>query len=164
MLGVFLFVIILQCKHLVMEKYISFFILLMLLLTAACLLKSSQPNLSKIPYNPTPHQSDMPKGFPKMEFPEDNPSTVEGVALGRSLFFDPVLSVDSSIACSFCHLPQFSFTDRHALSRGVKGSVVKRSSQSLLNVGLLRNGLYFWLTSGVNAKPIAINWFIAVLL
>jgi cytochrome c peroxidase len=128
---------------LVMKKYLYLLLLLMALLPGACLLKSGQPNLSDIPYDPTPHHPDMPKGFPKMEHPADNPGTVEGVALGRALFFDPILSVDSSIACSFCHLPEFSFTDRHALSRGVKGTVVKRSSPSLLNVGLLRNGL-FW--------------------
>ncbi|MFK7809500.1 MAG: cytochrome-c peroxidase [Saprospiraceae bacterium] len=109
----------------------------------ACQLNEGRNTLLEIPYAPSPFDIKVPKGFPQMETPEDNPTTEEGIALGRNLFYDPILSVDSSIACSFCHLPEFSFTDRHAKSRGVKGTVVKRSSPSLINVGLLRNG-FFW--------------------
>lgn len=119
------------------------FLLVLTIFISACLLTGKGGDLTHIPFEPTAQHIKVPKGFPPMEFPADNPTTAEGVALGRALFYDPILSVDSSIACSFCHLPAFSFTDRHAFSRGVKGTVVKRSSPSLINVGLIRNGL-FW--------------------
>ncbi len=128
--------------QIVMIKSPYFFILLLSLLLA-CNDDTKRGDLQHISFKPTAFQIIVPRGFPKLEVPSDNPTTIEGIELGRTLFYDPILSVDSSIACSFCHLPQFSFTDRHAKSRGVKGTVVKRSSPSLINVGLIRNGL-FW--------------------
>ncbi|HNM33184.1 MAG TPA: cytochrome c peroxidase, partial [Chitinophagales bacterium] len=47
--------------------------------------------------------------------------TVEGVALGKKLFFDPILSKDSSISCSSCHSPANSFSDARFRSIGVDG-------------------------------------------
>ena len=35
--------------------------------------------------------------YPIMEYPVDNPENSEVAALGESLFFDPILSIDSSI-------------------------------------------------------------------
>ncbi len=81
--------------------------------------------------------------FPRMVIPADNPLTVEGVELGRRLFYDPILSSDSTMSCSSCHLPSGSFTDNLRQSKGVTGTVGKRSSMSLLNVGYYTNGL-FW--------------------
>jgi len=122
----------------------TLFILLFFVYTfTACTNNTVQGDLSHFDYQPVSFDIQVPKDYPKVEIPKDNPTTVAGIELGRKLFYDPVLSVDSSIACSFCHLPELSFTDRHAKSRGVKGTVTKRSSPSLINVGLVRNGL-FW--------------------
>lgn len=68
--------------------------------------------------------------------------TVDGIQLGRKLFFDPILSVDSTISCSSCHLPSRSFADGLASSPGVAGST-PRSSMSLINVGFHHHGM-FW--------------------
>ena len=57
------------------------------------------------PHTPTPLQFEIPEGFPPMAIPMDNPMTVEGVELGRKLFFDPILSIDSTRSCASCHLP-----------------------------------------------------------
>ena len=38
------------------------------------------------------------------------------VALGRLLFFDPVLSGEKDIACATCHQPSFAWADGRALS------------------------------------------------
>ena len=100
-------------------------------------------DLEHIAYDPQPFDLAIPEGFPPMEIPEDNPLTVEGVQLGRFLFYDPILSKDSSMSCSSCHLPQGSFTDNLALSAGVDGLTGDRSAMSLLNVGFYTNGL-FW--------------------
>jgi len=92
---------------------------------------------------PTPFEVNEPEQFPKMVIPADNPLTEEGVALGRRLFFDPILSKDSSLACASCHLPKGGFTDNQAVSTGVTGATGKRSAMALVNLGYNTNG-FFW--------------------
>lgn len=54
--------------------------------------------------------------------------------LGELLFFDPILSRDSSISCSSCHKPEFSFADNVALSPGVNGRLGNRNTPSAMNM------------------------------
>ncbi len=84
---------------------------------------------------PTPYAISTPPGFVDMVIPADNPTTVEGIALGRQLFFDPILSLDSTISCGSCHRPELAFTDGMALSLGIRRRRGKRSAPSLLNIG-----------------------------
>ena len=99
-------------------------------------------DLSGIPYNPVSLVLTIPEGFPALEQPEDNPMTVDGITLGRKLFFDPILSVDSTVSCGSCHQPSLSFTDGLAMSKGVAG-FTRRGSIGLINVGFHYSGL-FW--------------------
>lgn len=99
-------------------------------------------DLTDIPYQPVPYVVTVPTGFPALEQPADNLMTVDGIQLGRKLFFDPILSIDSTISCSSCHLPAGSFTDNLNLSNGVAG-VTTRGSMSLVNVGFHYHG-FFW--------------------
>lgn len=96
----------------------------------------------RTPFAPTPYELDEPAGFLAMVIPPDNPLTAEGVALGRHLFFDPILSVDSSRSCASCHLPALSFTDGAPRSTGV-GGTGQRNAPSLVNVAYQYTGL-FW--------------------
>ena len=81
--------------------------------------------------------------------PVDNPTTPERVALGRLLFWDPILSGTKDVACATCHHPAFGYADGIDLSIGAKGvglgttrtfgpghapRLVKRNSQTILNV------------------------------
>ncbi|MEN9303279.1 MAG: hypothetical protein RL264_1708 [Bacteroidota bacterium] len=75
-------------------------------------------------------------------FPEDNPTTAEKVELGKQLFFDKRLSVDGSVACANCHRPEFAFTDRLPVSKGVKGQLSTRNSPSILNSGFLKTVMF----------------------
>lgn len=77
-----------------------------------------------------------------LEQPPDNLMTVEGIQLGRKLFYDPIFSVDSTVSCASCHQQSLSFTDGLGHSIGVAGST-KRSSIDLINVGFTYHGL-FW--------------------
>lgn len=77
----------------------------------------------------------LPKGFPAMPIPEDNPITRNKIELGRILFFDPILSRDSSVSCASCHLPELKFTDGLPVSVGIDNQTVLRNSMSLINVG-----------------------------
>ncbi|MCB0661499.1 MAG: cytochrome-c peroxidase, partial [Saprospiraceae bacterium] len=100
-------------------------------------------DLIDIPYEPQPAFIEQQQEFPVMEFPDDNPLTMDGIQLGRMLFFDPILSSDSTMSCSSCHLPEASFTDRLAVSPGVTGAVGRRSAMSLVNLGYANNE-FFW--------------------
>ena len=85
--------------------------------------------------------------------PADNPSTPEKIALGRLLFWDPVLSGGQDIACATCHHPAFGYADGRDLPIGTggrgmgparsfpgnAGPLVKRNSQTILNVAF--NGI-----------------------
>lgn len=96
------------------------------------------------PYVPTPVVIKKPnKIYADMIIPADNPITEEGVLLGRRLFYDPILSSDSTMGCFSCHKQEFAFTDGLAMSKGVTGEFGKRSSMSLVDVGFFDNSL-FW--------------------
>ncbi len=82
---------------------------------------------------------DVPSGFPIPLIPKDNPLTKEKIALGKQLFFDPILSKDSSISCASCHKPELAFTDGLMLAKGINGKQGKRNTQSLLNVAYEHN-------------------------
>lgn len=65
--------------------------------------------------------------------PEDNLQSEEKVELGRKLFFDKRLSIDNTVACANCHIPEYAFTDRMRRSTGVEGRKTDRNSPTLLN-------------------------------
>ena len=73
--------------------------------------------------------------WPQMEYPTDNEPDTKKIALGERLFFDPIVSIDSSISCGSCHKEVYGFADDVAISPGVEGRLGKRNSPSLLNVG-----------------------------
>ncbi len=100
-------------------------------------------DLTDIPYNPMPYNVEVPIQFPPIPVPPNNALTEAGVSLGRHLFYDPILSVDSSMACAACHLPVGGFTDNQKISFGVGGATGTRSSMSLINSAFYLNGL-FW--------------------
>lgn len=100
-------------------------------------------DLTSIQYDPQPYDVQVPEYFPDIHNPPDNPMTYDGVQLGRHLFYDPVLSADSSMSCSSCHDPKLAFTDGKATSPGIDGINGRRSSMSLVNIGFFGNKL-FW--------------------
>lgn len=97
------------------------------------------------PYNPVPYTLEAPSWFgdPNQYVPEDNPMTVDGIALGRMLFYDPILSSDSTMSCSTCHQSAKGFADGEATSLGVLGIAGNRSSMPLINLVYNTKG-FFW--------------------
>ena len=61
-------------------------------------------------HSPVPLEVRLPRSFPPMYVPVDNPTTYEGVALGRQLYYDRRLSPDGSRACADCHLQKQAFS------------------------------------------------------
>ncbi|QNJ97336.1 cytochrome-c peroxidase [Constantimarinum furrinae] len=76
--------------------------------------------------------------------PADNPQTVEGVALGRKLFFDPILSADNTMACASCHSPSSGFSDSRQFSIGIDGIAGRRNSMPLFNLAWNYTENFFW--------------------
>jgi len=109
--------------------------------------KDPQPDngldLTDIQYNPKTFEVTVPQHFQPMPNIPGNPLTVDGIELGRHLFYDPILSRDSTISCESCHRQQLAFTDGRAKSIGIDGRVGPRSSMSLVNLAWAQNGL-FW--------------------
>ena len=105
-------------------------------------------DLGDIPYNPTSYTVVPPDGFSAMEHPDDNPITVQGIELGRHLFYDPILSRDSTISCSSCHELNKAFTDGLATAKGIDNLTGRRSSMSLINIG------YSWIKN----RPYNFMW------
>ncbi|MEX2583922.1 MAG: cytochrome c peroxidase [Gemmatimonadota bacterium] len=66
----------------------------------------------------------------------------DAVALGRMLFFDPILSRDSSLACASCHRPERAFTDGRRTASGVAGARGSRNVPTLVNRGYGHS--FFW--------------------
>ena len=89
-----------------------------------------------------PYFLKVPDPFPFPTIPEDNPLTVEKVALGKLLFFDPILSKDSTISCASCHVPSLGFSDFTAVSKGVFDSLGFRNAMPLTNVAYTNT--FFW--------------------
>ena len=81
-----------------------------------------------------PYSLFIPKGFPTPFIPEDNQLSDSRVALGKKLFFDNMMSRDSSLSCASCHQPQFAFSDGRQKSVGIKGREVSRNAPTLTNV------------------------------
>lgn len=90
----------------------------------------------------TPVVWSLPDHFPPPPAPTDNLTTVERVTLGRQLFYEPLLSLDSSISCASCHHPSLAFSDPRQVSTGVHGGQGFRNSPTLTNVAY--NDRYFF--------------------
>lgn len=73
-------------------------------------------------------------GVTRVSAQEQDPGEAERAALGRELFYAPVLSSDGQVACASCHHQDKAFTDGRAVSLGVQGRAGKRSAPSLVNV------------------------------
>ncbi len=93
--------------------------------------------------HPEPFVLDYPANFgSRFSIPADNPTTQEGVYLGRMLFYEPMLSADNSISCAGCHQQKLAFTDGKKFSDGIHGALTSRNAMSLANLLWVRQ--YFW--------------------
>lgn len=90
------------------------------------------------------NKSIVPTHFPKPLYELDSLlQQKDKITIGRLLFYDPILSADSTISCASCHSPYnaFAHTD-HALSHGIKDSIVTRNAPALFNLAWKKN--YMW--------------------
>ena len=53
-------------------------------------------------------------GFPNSAYTyKNNPISKEKIQLGRFLFYDPILSLDSTVHCGSCDTPEHAFADHN---------------------------------------------------
>ena len=81
--------------------------------------------------------------LPTPDLPTDNILTVEGVQLGRMLFYETMLSKDNIQSCASCHRQEHAFTDTTRFSIGVEGLPGKRQAMSVFNMAWNSNA-FFW--------------------
>ena len=81
-----------------------------------------------------PALMEIPEHFPDVEFPEGAEFTIDRWELGKKLFYDEVMSIDSSISCASCHKQELGFSDDIAFSLGVEDRLGIRNAPTLANV------------------------------
>ena len=81
-----------------------------------------------------PELMEVPKGFDTIEFPEDNAFSQSRWDLGKRLFYDPIMSLDSTISCASCHSSELAFSDNVDFSLGVQDRLGTRNAPTLANV------------------------------
>lgn len=115
----------------------------LMLLTSACKKHAEEPPQAQS------YELEVPSHFPEPVYRfETNPVTQEGFELGRMLFYDPILSRDSSTSCSSCHQQFVAFAHSdHALSHGIDNQLTTRNSPALYNLAWQKE--FFW-DGGVN--------------
>jgi cytochrome c peroxidase len=80
-----------------------------------------------------------PLGLPPVPVPASNPVTAGKVALGRKLFFDRRLSLNGTVSCAMCHIPEQGYTSNELRTAvGIEGRTVRRNTPSLYNAGYAR--------------------------
>lgn len=81
--------------------------------------------------------------FPTPNIASDNQLTIQGVKLGRMLFYEKMLSGDGTQACASCHLQEFAFTDTAKFSIGIRGNKGGRQAMTVFNMAWHENE-FFW--------------------
>lgn len=119
--------------------------------------KPTGPDTSEVVYKPTPVTLRQPTNFPPLLYPVNtNPLTMEGVILGKSLFYDTQLSRDSTVSCGFCHQQYAGFGHSdHMFGHGIDSKFGSRNVPGLQNLGWGRE--FFWDGSISNLDELSVN-------
>ncbi len=73
---------------------------------------------------------------------DKNPLTRAKIELGRQLYFDPRLSVDSTVSCASCHNPAEGYSAQTKTGVGIRGQLGGRNSPVSFN--RILSGAQFW--------------------
>ena len=116
--------------------------LFVMMVACALLLHSQDQKSSPVLPVGKPVAIKAPLGLPPVPIPADNPPTAETIALGRRLYYDPILSVDNTVSCATCHSPQAGFADPKPVSEGVGKKTGTRNSPPVMNAAYFT--VQFW--------------------
>ncbi len=98
-----------------------------------------------------------PQGFPPPVYTfENNPLTQNGFELGRKLFYDPILSLDSSTSCGSCHQQFAAFAHfDHAVSHGINNLLGTRNAPALYNLAWQQAFMWDGGVNHIEVQPLA---------
>lgn len=114
----------------------TFILVFAVLIISACSKTDTSPIIDN-----TEEMLIIPKGFPEPVFPESNPYSLAKAQLGRYLYYERMLSKDSSIAsCSHCLKQEHAFSDNTMISLGFGLSPEFRNTMTHQNL-VYRNKL-----------------------
>lgn len=114
-----------------------------LLWVSSCTSKDTAQVAPVDEYNPTPVTiKSGVRGIADPVIPADNPTTKEGIELGRFLFYDPKLSADGTISCASCHKLDKGMADDQVKSIGIRGQRTLRNSMAIVNLAWVNR--FFW--------------------
>ena len=127
------------------------------LLVSAFFFQSCDPKPTEVPFSATPYYLEIPRFFPtNLHIPNDNPLTVEGIELGKHLFYDERLcgylgeNPDSMMSCATCHVQANNFDIGMNNPRfpggksfGLSGAPTPHNTMPLMNLVFNSEG-YFW--------------------
>lgn len=123
-------------------QYICLFTLLLFAAQACQDDDNENQSLAGVKYDDTPYALNI-GDFERPPIAIDNQLTVQGVKLGRMLFYEKRLSKDGSMSCASCHRQEHAFTDTSLFSVGVQGQVGKRQAMAVFNMAWNENE-FFW--------------------
>lgn len=118
-------------------KYLAILIIGILIINAC-----NKEEDTKVEIDETPYLLEY-GALPSPDLPADNPLTVQGVELGRMLFYETMLSKDGSQACADCHRQPDGFSDTTQFSIGVENLPGKRQAMPIFNMAWHSNE-FFW--------------------
>lgn len=123
-------------------KFLLSTLIIMSLVIVSC--SEEEPTSPKDEFETTPYTLVMPSNMPAPILPQDNLLTYEGIALGKALFFEKMMSKDGTVSCSSCHNQSNAFTDNDKkFSEGIEGKVGDRNSMPIFNMFYHTKG-FFW--------------------
>ena len=102
----------------------------------------------------TPYALVQPYKFPLFPAGEDENITEEGIQLGRRLFYDPILSGDSSMSCATCHIQEDGFSDKRQFSIGIDGSIGNRQAMPIINIAWMTQLFWDGRSAGLQAQAL----------
>lgn len=120
-------------------KYIILLLFISILTIMAC--NPDEPK-EEVILDETPYEFQN-GSFPMPDLPTDNPLTIQGVELGRMLFYETMLSKDGTQACATCHDQNNGFSDSARFSIGVELMPGKRQAMPIFNMAWHTNQ-FFW--------------------
>jgi cytochrome c peroxidase len=112
----------------------NIFLLILSLIVILFTFSSCKQNSSDSVNKEEPDYITPPAGFPPIPFPADNPYSLAKVKLGRMLFYENILSRDSSIqSCSHCKNQYYAFAGNTSYGPANGGGLTMRNVISVVN-------------------------------
>lgn len=98
-----------------------------------------------------------PSGWPEAVYDfKRNPPDPAKIEIGRLLFYDPVLSRDSTISCGSCHLQYTAFAHvDHRLSHGISDRIGTRNAPALVNLAWARDFMWDGAVNHLDVQALA---------